>query len=210
MNKFRFVFILFTCLIIYGYSNGQSETGDDLAITDFNILFVGNSLTYFNDLPELVKSSAEQEGIVLGTQMIAFGNYAIIDHWEDGKVQKLIASKLFDFVIIQQGPSSQSEGREILLEYGEKFKDLCKKNDVVLCFFMVWPSLNYYHTFEGVIKNYRDAAILNDAILCPVGMVWKEHFDSTDNFDYYGPDGFHPSLKGSRVAAEVIVKSLFQ
>ncbi len=82
----------------------QPPAGDDLSNTDYNILFVGNSLTYFNDLPELVKSSAELEGIKIGIKMIAFGNYAIIDHWEDGEVQKQIASKQFDFVIIQQIP----------------------------------------------------------------------------------------------------------
>ena len=68
---------------------------------------------------------------------------------------------------------------------------------------MVWPSLKYYQTFDGVIKNHQDAASINNAILCPVGQVWKEYFDTTNSFDYYGPDGFHPSMKGSQVAADV-------
>ena len=216
MNKLKIVLIIFTTIITCGCSEGQPEfnndtssTTDDLTNTDFNILFIGNSLTYTNDLPELVKNRAKQKGIIIGTKMIALGNYAIIDHWEDGEVQKQISSKKFHFVIIQQGPSSQSEGREILIEYGEKLQGLCEENDAQLGYFMVWPSLTYYNTFEGVIQNYSDAARINDAILCPVGKVWKEHFDSTDNFDYYGVDGFHPSLKGSQVAADVIVESLF-
>ena len=75
---------------------------------------------------------------------------------------------------------------------------------------MVWPSLTYYHNFAGVIQNHRDAAQINNAILCPVGEVWKSHFDTTNNFDYYGSDGFHPSPKGSQVAADVIVEYLFR
>lgn len=75
---------------------------------------------------------------------------------------------------------------------------------------MVWPSLGYCYTFPKVIKNHNDAANKNDAILLPVGEVWKEHFDETDNFDYYGNDDFHPSLKGSQIAAEVIVEYLFK
>lgn len=216
MNKFKFVCIFFACIITYGCSDGQPELNDDfstttdnLSNTDFNILFIGNSLTYTNNLPELVKNRAKLKGIIIGTEMIAFGNYALIDHWTDGEVQNQIASKKYDFVIIQQGPSSQSYGREILVEYGKKFRDLCTENDTKLSYFMVWPSLKYYHTFEDVIKNYRDVAFINDAILCPVGKVWKEHFDSTNNFDYYGIDGFHPSLKGSQIAADVIVDSLF-
>ena len=216
MEAFKFVLVIFLCTVSFSCSDGQSEINDnvpstqnDLLNTDANILFVGNSLTYTNNLPELVTSKAKLKNIVIGTKMIAKGNYAIIDHWTDGEVQKEVASKNYDFVIIQQGPSSQAEGREMLIDDGQKFKDLCDQNDAELVYFMVWPSRTYYETFDDVIKNYRDAASINDAILCPVGEVWKEHFDLTNNFDYYGVDGFHPSLMGSQVAADVIVDSLF-
>ena len=221
MLKFKFVLIIFTFITINGCSDAQSEidTGaltitntpatDNLANTDYNILFIGNSLTYTNNLPELVKKEAELRGIVIGTKMMAGAGYAIIDHWADGEVQKQIASKQFDFVILQQGPSSQAFGREVLIEYGKKYRQLCKENDARLSYFMVWPSLDYYETFAGVIKNYSDAALINEAILCPVGKVWKQHFDTTNNFDYYGGDGFHPALRGSEVAAEIIVDALF-
>ena len=70
-------------------------------------------------------------------------------------------------------------------------------------------SRKYYDTFEGVIKNHRDAASINKAILLPVGELWKKHFDLTNNFEYYSSDGFHLSLKGSQKAADVIVEYLF-
>ncbi|SNT29378.1 Lysophospholipase L1 [Ekhidna lutea] len=173
------------------------------------ILFVGNSLTYTNNLPELVKNEARKKGFKVQTTMIAYPNYALIDHLDDGEVQKRIRSGKFDYVIVQQGPSSQSEGREMLLDAGRKFQMLCQQNETELVFFMVWPSLTNYHTFEGVIKNHRDAAIENEALLCPVGEAWKDYFERTDDSTLYGLDGFHPSRKGSRLAAEVIVKTLF-
>ena len=182
---------------------------EELFNSDFNILFIGNSLTYTNDLPKLVKEKAQLKGITIGTKMIALPNFAIVDHWAVGEVQQYIESKTFDFVIIQQGPSSQQEGRDILIEYGKRYSDLCNSNNAKLCYFMVWPSLTYYHTFAGVIQNHQDAASINEAILCPVGEVWKAHFDTTNTFDYYGPDGFHPSIIGSQVAADVIVDTLF-
>ncbi len=197
-----FIVTLFSSLNVTVYPSGVSKK-------QVRILFVGNSLTYTNDLPRLVQKAAKQKDISVKTKMIAFPNYAIEDHWNDGVVQKEISRNKYDFVILQQGPSSQPPGRKMLMEYGEKFSDLCKKHDAQLCYFMVWPSLNYYHSFDGVIKNYRDAATMHDAVLCPVGEVWKAHFDSTEEFDYYSFDGFHPSLKGSQVAAEVIVEYLF-
>jgi len=203
MNRTVLFFLLLLLLNPSVYS--QDTTNTKFA----KILFVGNSLTYTNDLPALVKNEAHNRGIEMEYEMIAFPNYAIIDHWKDGQVQELIAGKSFDFVILQQGPSSQREGRRMLIEDGKKYKELCELNKSKLCYFMVWPSLNYYGTFDDVIKNHRDAAGINGALLLPVGEVWKEYIERSEKLDYYGQDGFHPSDLGSTVAAKVIVEYLF-
>ena len=52
---------------------------------------------------------------------------------------------------------------------------------------MVWPSLNYYQTFAGVIKNYTDAASINNSILLPVGEVWKDYFEAMFSYPLYAP-----------------------
>lgn len=175
---------------------------------ELRILFVGNSLTYYNNLPGLVQERGKEKGIKITTEILAKPNYALVDHWNDGLIQTKIQKGDFDYVIVQQGPSSQAEGRALLLSYGMKIAKICETSKARLAFFMVWPSLQYYHTFDGVITNYREAALENGAVLCPVGEAWKSYFDETGNFDYYGPDGFHPSLQGSQVAADIIVSSL--
>lgn len=187
----------------------EDHNKEDLIDAEFKILFVGNSLTYFNNLPELVELEAASKDIDLKANSITKGNYAIVDHWADGIVQQEIKSQQYDFVVIQQGPSSQEEGYQMLMDGGKDYANLCEANDTQLAYFMVWPSRQYYYTFDGVIRNYTESAKANNALLCPVGKIWKEHFDVTNDFSYYGPDGFHPSLEGSKVAAEVIVKSLF-
>ena len=208
-----FFFISF--LLLFQFTAIHFETKDGIKTVrpfqqakELRILFVGNSLTYSNNLPNLVRESGIEKGIKITTEILAKPNYALVDHWNDGLIQIKIQNGGFDYVIVQQGPSSQAEGRALLLSYGKKIAALCTTNKTQLAFFMVWPSLQYYHTFDGVIKNYREAALENGAILCPVGEAWKSHFDETGNFDYYGPDGFHPSLKGSQVAADIIVSSL--
>ncbi len=207
MQKLLLFFVLINT---YSSLYSQQEISNNNTKTQFNILFIGNSLTYTNKLPQLVKKNAKLKGIEINTKMIAFPNYAIEDHWDDGQVQKLISSKKYDFVIIQQGPSSQSDGRKMLIEYGKKYNSLCKLNEVKLCYFMVWPSLNYYHTFDDVIKNYKDAASINSSILLPVGKIWKDYIDSSKDNEYYSSDGFHPSIKGSQITANVIVEHLLQ
>lgn len=207
MNFVKYVLAVFACTCLFWQL--ESQTNQNSYNTEFNILFIGNSLTYTNNLPLLVKKQAKKHGITVNTKMVAKPNYAISDHWYEGDVQKLITSKAYHFVIIQQGPSSQQEGKQLLEDYGKKYSVLCKNSNAKLVYFMVWPPINHPERFEGVINNHKHAATINNALLCPVGEIWKTHFSTTNNYDYYGVDGFHPSKKGSKAAAKVIVEFLF-
>lgn len=174
------------------------------------VLFIGNSLTYYYYLPKLVEKVGRDKGVEIKSEMVAKANYGLEDHWNDGDIQELIKTKKYDFVVVQQGPSSQADGRASLLEYGARIKNICTPQNTKLAFFMVWPAYAYYHTFDGVIKNYTDAAIATNSLLCPVGREWNDYFLSTGDYSYYGPDLFHPSLKGSENAALIIFKTLFK
>lgn len=198
MIKYVFWFGLILCCAF-------SAQPDKLRV---RLLFVGNSLTYTNNLPQLVTQVASKNDLNVKTEMLAYANYALEDHWADGELQKLIASGRFDYVIVQQGTSSQADEKAMLLDYGKRIKSLCIKHKVQLAFYMVWPARSNYKMFEGVIANYTLAATETNSILCPVGQVWKNHFEATQDFSYYGADGFHPSLAGSQHAAEVIFESL--
>jgi hypothetical protein len=175
-----------------------------------SILFVGNSLTFYNDLPKLVARIGRDSGVEIKTEMVAYGNYALEDHWNDGAIQTLIAKNKYHFVVVQQGPSSQADGRAMLLDYGARIKNICTPQNTKLAFFMVWPAFANFHTFDGVINNYTNAAVATNSLLCPVGQVWKSHFQGTGDYSYYGPDMFHPSQKGSENAALIIFKTLFK
>ncbi|OIQ38882.1 MAG: hypothetical protein BM563_05090 [Bacteroidetes bacterium MedPE-SWsnd-G1] len=197
----KIIFIILSIAFFNLKANAQNDSA---------ILFIGNSLTYTNNLPQLVKKEGKKKGNKIKTTLLAKPNYAIVDHLNEGSVQKELKAKNYDYIIIQQGPSSRPEGKKLLIESGIAINALLKGTKTKLVYFMVWPSMAYYQTFDSVIKNHKDAAKLNNAILCPVGEEWKRHFDATKNFDYYGLDGFHPSLKGSKNTAEIIVNTLFE
>src|SRR4051794_837189 len=71
------------------------------------ILFIGNSLTAFNDMPSMVVELANKAKWSPGltADVWARPDYALIDHWNDGLVQKVIADGHYDVVVMQQGPS---------------------------------------------------------------------------------------------------------
>lgn len=197
--------------LILNFLNISCDKPDEKIVEEkISLLFVGNSLTYTNDLPTLVKEIAKSKNKEIEVDMLALPNYALVDHLANGNLQSSINSEKYSFIIVQQGPSSQAEGRALLLEASTIIKKLCDEHNTKLAFYMVWPAYENYYNFDGVIKNYTDAANINNSLLCPVGKVWKDYIDSTGDLSYYGPDNFHPSVKGSEVAAEVIYKSLFE
>lgn len=195
MRRFKLLLILLTLLTYEASSQ--------------NILYVGNSLTYSNDLPSMVESIARKLGKSIRTECICLPNYGLEDHWKDGIVQSKINSGTYDYVVFQQGPSSQSYGRSSLIEYGGLISNLAVSKEAKPVYFMVWPSADFYSTIEGVIKNYRDAAIQNNAMLINGGEIWKRFNDIKNSFMVYSKDRFHPSIAGSFLMALAHIKTIF-
>ena len=61
MNKV--LFIIFTLIIASFNLYGQQEGNNNSAKTSINILFIGNSLTFTNNLPKLVRENANLKGL---------------------------------------------------------------------------------------------------------------------------------------------------
>jgi hypothetical protein len=159
-------------------------------------------------MPEILEYIGNENGVIIRTKSLCFPNYAIVDHLEKDLLQKLLAKEKFDYVIIQQGPSSQAEGKRMLIENGAKIKTLCKQYKIKLAYYMVWPSKRYYHTFDKVIENHELAADKNNALLLPVGKNWKAYNSNDKLENSYDSDNFHPSKAGSFLAALTIFHQL--
>jgi len=112
-------------------------------------------------------------------------------------------------VLFQQGPSSQAYGRSSLLKYGGMISNLARTHDTRPAYLMVWPAVQYYHTFSGVIANHEAAALKNDALLIPVGKAWQQYRRGTFEEDLYDHDQFHPAASGTLLTALTVVRVLF-
>ena len=199
MNRKVFLSITFFVLAIAtGYAQQKNV----------NVLFVGNSLTYQNNLPELVKKIAASDNVRLSYKMIALPNYALEDHWNDGIVNTEIKSEKYNYVIVQQGPSSQPEGYKLLEEYGIKFSQLSNEHHAHLVFYMVWPAKTRLFDFPGVYKSYKNAAEQTQSIFSPAGQAWLTVWKTDPDFSLYDPDNFHPNDRGTLLAALVIYGSI--
>ena len=193
--------ILFLLLLFHYSLSAQSVSTQKKKI---NILFVGNSLTYSNSLPDLVKELGKQDEVEIKYYLLLFPDYSLEDHWNEGKVQKELYKGKFDFVIAQQGPSALPESQILLLEYTKKFKKLCDSTKAKLALYMVWPSKARLFDLDNVIYSYTHAAGETRSLLCPAGLAWKNAWALDTTLTLYSADNFHPGITGSVLAALTI------
>src|SRR5690349_17468676 len=141
----------------------------------FRVLFVGNSLTYVNDLPKMVEAISQAAGDdpPLETAMVAYGGYAIEDHLAQGDAVPTIARGGWDVVVMQQGPSTLPESRVDLIKFSKIMAEKIRAAGARPAMYGVWPEEERTYAFDWGVANYRDAAEEIDGILCPAALAWK-------------------------------------
>ncbi len=179
------------------------------AITPARILFVGNSLTYENDLPGMVCLLARSAGRSVVCESVALPDYGLEQHWQSGGARKAIAGGRWDVVVLQQGPSALPESRRVLVDYTRRFDTDIKKAGAKTALYMVWPSRQRRGDVEAVSQSYRAAARSVGGLLLPVGDAWRSASAVAPDLPLYSADGFHPSGVGTYLAALVVYRGLF-
>jgi hypothetical protein len=173
-----------------------------------DVLFIGNSLTYWNDLPGMLARLFERGGAgPVRFESVTSPGVGLPDHWVDGEAVRRIREGGWDVVVLQQGPSA-TEGRPYLLEYTQLFDEEITAAGARTALYMVWPAEARFHDFDGVSDSYATAAGLVGGLLFPAGEAWLEAWDRDPRLELYGPDRFHPSLRGTYLAALVMYQQL--
>ncbi len=191
-----------------GSGPGAPEDGGEEFGEGVRLLFVGNSLTYTNDVPAMVGWMLEEAGVEVGRiASVAFPNFGLQDHWESSAARSLIAEGGWSVVVLQQGPSA-TEGRPSLLDYSQRFSAEIRRGGARPALYMVWPSPARFFDFDGVSNSYATAAEMADGLLYPAGEAWRAAWRGDPNLALYGPDQFHPSPMGSYLAALVMFEQI--
>ena len=165
------------------------------------VLFIGNSLTYTNDLPAMVQVMAESAGTPLVTAMAAEAGMSLEDHWTRGRARAMLASGRWDVVVLQQGPSALPSSRENLRQWAERWAAAIREAGAVPVVYMPWPESWRASAFDSVSFSYHVAAEAASAPLIPGGDAWQAAWRRDSALALYGGDGFHPSRLGTYVVA---------
>lgn len=174
------------------------------------VLYIGNSLTYTNDLPAMVAALAGQDSQVVSFRTIAMPDFALVDHWNGGSdAVAQIRRGGWDVVVMQQGPSSLPESRIDLIESARAFDREIRSVGARPALYMVWPSSDRRSFFEDVRISYLLAADTVGGVFIPAGEAWTEAWKRDSALLLYSIDGFHPSAIGTLLAAFSVYGRLF-
>lgn len=192
-------------LLIVSLACLGTGTVEPLSAGGIHVLFVGNSLTYVNDLPTTVASLGALSGDTIRVATAAGPDLALIDHWNGASnARDQIAQGGWHFVVLQQGPSSVPVNRDTLVLATKLFAPLIRAAGAKPALFMVWPSADRFAYFDDVRASYQAAALSVGGVFMPAGVGWMNSWVSDSTFVLYGSDGYHPSPLGTYVAALVI------
>ncbi len=175
-----------------------------------SLLFIGNSLTYVNDLPEMVAKVAEAAHDSVRVAMVAGPNLAVIDH-VNGATDAVarIGRGGWSFVVLQQGPTPAGVCRDTLVIAAMRLAPHIRRVEARAVLFLPWARQQYPRSLEAAGQSAELAARAVGGAVAPIGIAWKDALSADPTAPLYGPDGYHPAPAGTLLAALTIYDRLF-
>lgn len=186
------------------------------------VLFLGNSYTSVNNLPNLVRNLAEADGNTLTVDSNMPGGYRLMNHVSDNNTLNKIMAQDWDFVVIQaqsQEPSfPDPQVENEVYPYAEILVDKIKENNActIPLFYATWGRQNGDSQWEGIntfekmnnrlYSAYSFMTAQAQGMLAPAGIAFADVKGATEETavtfeELYSGDGSHPSIKGSYLVA---------
>lgn len=181
------------------------------------ILMLGNSFTFCNDLPNTLAeiSGWDVTGHTLGG---AYLDMLLDTDTDYGKktVELLFGDQKWDIVVLQEQSNAPITQKERFMSAVERLCEMIRKNGATPLLYATWAyekdghelrglGMDYDDMYEKMYASYHEAAEKNNTLIADVG---KAFYESGVDVGLYDRDSYHPSAKGSRLAAEVIMKAI--
>ena len=175
-----------------------------------HVLFIGNSLTYTNDLPGLVSDLAASVGDTIRVMSVAQANFAVIDHALGlSNAVDVIKSQKWDMVVLQQGPTTVGVNRDTLIIATKMLDPIVKAQGGVTAQLMTWPQSSQPQLFSAVLASSEAAAkSVSGGVLIPAGEAWRAALEQNPSLPLYGGDGYHPGALGTYLTALVVYEKV--
>jgi hypothetical protein len=186
------------------------------------ILIIGNSRTYFHQMPETVRRMAESahSPVRLAITLKAWGGASLEENWNNADVQRLLRQH-WDLVILQpESRANTSDDTSRSFEtYGEKLIMAARETNSPVAMIVNWgygESLytdapaqmrqQYIDTIETATRTLAENA---GAQLIDTSKVWEQVHAADPSLALY-EDGNHPTDDGSYLSALMIYGFIYR
>jgi len=178
------------------------------------ILFIGNSLTHFHDLPAFVRAmgAADQPARKLTTVMLAPGGYTLQRHLHAPKTPRpasVIKKNKADYVVLQEQSTRPLVEPELMEKFAGKFTELCKKAKSVPVWYMTFSRQNQPEYQDKISEQYERVHKQNGGLLAPVGRAWQQVRKDHKDVELHMQDRVHPAARGTYLSACVLYGTMF-
>ena len=217
--------ILLLLLALIPCATMAQKAGQD----SLRLLFIGNSYTYYHDLPKMVYEIAKSQKRKLSVASVTKGGEKLSGHLKNEKLRQMLTTQKWDFVVLQEQSSTPAKQTEVVI--AESYPAAKSLDSLIhigspeakTIFYMTWGhkygtthKIDNYpiaYTYEGMqerIKtSYLEMTYRNNARCAPVGMAWQQVRKERADYQLYTSDCSHPSTLGSYLAANVIYTTIF-
>ena len=187
------------------------------------VLFIGNSFTYFNDMPytflNMIKTVAPDARV----ESLAYGGYTLAQYADEStEVGRLAISKIvsyeWDYVILQEQSLLPCQQPEVFQEAVTKLCGIISQINAKVILFQTWAyedgsdklantGMSYKEMTDKLKTAYQAASEATGAVVAPVGEMFyyvakSDHITHLINRN----DSYHPSTSGSYLAACVMFR----
>jgi hypothetical protein len=174
------------------------------------VLFIGNSLTYYNDLAGLVQAFAANEERPLYIDAVTFPLASLDWHWSHTAARKKIREGTWDIVILQQYSTAPADDPSGTVEQYERFGREVARVGAQPLIFQNWTRAGREGDYGRMLETYKHAQNAIGGRIAPIGEAWrivrKEHPD-IQVFETL--DDRHPTVAGTYLTACVLYRTLY-
>lgn len=184
------------------------------ALPGDHILFLGNSYTFFNRMPAMVKAMADSRGLRPDVHLHAAPAASFRSHWNDESARSKVGDTAWNFVILQDQSATPILNPEHTMEFGGKWCARIRAAQGAPVLFLTWgikgaSGIPDPREQQALLDTYLKLARREKAAVAPVGVAWENCLKRYPGISLYQADGQHPTVEGSYLTACVMYCTLF-
>ncbi len=190
------------------------------------VLMIGNSYTFFHDMPKLLEGLAQENQKDIQVDSVTKGgarlkDYLVSESKKHGEIEALLSQNSYDILVLQEQSYYAIINQETYEEFENAVDQLIRKiqaRRAILyatwgrksgCELLAEYGWSAEEMTDRLAEAYERAAIKTGAEVAPVGRCFSRILKRAPSIELYDKDRSHPSYAGSCLVALALYWRIF-